>query len=71
MALHQAVYSGSFGSVKILVEAGANPDAKDRIYHGTPLGWAEYMQTKESNETTKKKYAETETFLLSKKHEQN
>ena len=46
-ALHQAVYSGSLESVKLLVEAGAKLDARDRVYQGTPLGWAMYMQTEE------------------------
>ena len=41
-ALHHAVYSGSLEAVKVLVEAGAALDAKDTIYGGTPLGWAEY-----------------------------
>lgn len=36
--LHQAVYSGSIASVQLLVEAGANIDAPDRIYHGNPTG---------------------------------
>jgi peptide-methionine (S)-S-oxide reductase len=62
-ALHQAVYSGSLDSVKILVDAGADLNAKDRMYDGTPLGWAQYMQTVETNETKNKEYAEIETFL--------
>lgn len=41
-ALHHAVYSGSLDAVKVLVEAGAGLAAKDTIYGGTPLGWAEY-----------------------------
>jgi hypothetical protein len=28
--------------VKVLVEAGAKLDTKDKVYHGTPLNWAEY-----------------------------
>ena len=64
-ALHQAVFSGSLESVQLLVEAGASLDAEDRIYHGTPLGWAQYMQAEESNEVTKPKFAEIEAYLLS------
>ena len=41
-ALHHAVDSGSLDAVKVLVEAGARLDTKDKIYHGTPLDWAEY-----------------------------
>ncbi len=28
--------------MKVLVEAGANPDTKDSLWDGTPLGWAAY-----------------------------
>ena len=65
-ALHQAVFSGSLDSVKILVEAGADLNAEDRIHEGTPLGWAKYMQAEEKDETKRKKFAEIENFLLSK-----
>jgi peptide-methionine (S)-S-oxide reductase len=41
-ALHHAVDSGSLAAVKVLVEAGAKLDTKDKVYHGTPLDWAEY-----------------------------
>jgi len=41
-ALHQAVSSESVEAVKLLVEAGADLYAKDKVYHGTPLDWAEY-----------------------------
>jgi len=62
-ALHQAVFSGSLESVKILVDAGANVNAKDLVYDGTPLGWAIYMQTEETDEIKKKKYAAIENYL--------
>jgi peptide-methionine (S)-S-oxide reductase len=64
--LHQAVFSGSLESVKILVDAGADLNAKDRIYDGTPLGWAIYMQTEEPDEIKKKKYKEIENYLRDK-----
>jgi len=41
--LHNAVSSGSLAAVKMLVEAGAQVDAKDSAYHATPLTWAEYF----------------------------
>ncbi|HSU16110.1 ankyrin repeat domain-containing protein [Longimicrobium sp.] len=41
--LHHAVDSGSLGAVKVLVEAGAPLDARDRVYDGTPLDWAEHL----------------------------
>jgi Ankyrin repeats (3 copies) len=64
--LHQAVFSGSLESVKILVDADADLNAKDRIYEGNPLEWAIYMQTEEPDEIKKKKYVEIEFFLKNK-----
>ncbi|MFN2384901.1 MAG: ankyrin repeat domain-containing protein [Thermoanaerobaculia bacterium] len=46
-ALHHAVGSGSIDAVRVLVEAGADLGARDRIYQATPLGWAEYLQRAE------------------------
>lgn len=63
-ALHQAVFSGSLDAVKMLVNAGADLSAQDRIYHGTPLGWAQHMQ-EGANEVDKSKYVEIEAFLKS------
>jgi hypothetical protein len=45
--LHQAVWSGHMDVVRLLVERGACLDIKDTIWHGTPLGWAEYGGRKE------------------------
>jgi len=66
--LHQAVSSGSLGVVKLLVEAGANLDAADKIYNGTPLGWATHIQTQENDEIAKKKYKEIENYLSDKQN---
>jgi ankyrin repeat protein len=41
--LHQAIAADQLEVVKLLVERGARLDIKDTIYHGTPLGWAEYL----------------------------
>ena len=65
-ALHQAVFSGSLDSVKVLVDAGADLSATDKIYEGTPLDWARYLQREEKDEMQKKKYKEIESFLLGK-----
>jgi peptide-methionine (S)-S-oxide reductase len=63
-ALHQAVYSGSIESVKLLVEAGANLNATDKAYNGTPLGWAMHMQTEEGyTEEERKNFAAIESLL--------
>ncbi len=40
--LHQAVWSDHAETVRLLVERGARLDARDTIYQGTPLGWAEF-----------------------------
>lgn len=65
-ALHQAVFSGSLESVKLLVDAGANLNAIDKIYEGTPLEWAQYMQKEETDASKKEQYKEIETFLQHK-----
>jgi len=65
-ALHQAVYSGSLACVKILVDAGADLSAKDKIYDGTPLGWAQYMHAGDESQSRKQSYLEIEKFLQSK-----
>ncbi|HLZ16088.1 MAG TPA: ankyrin repeat domain-containing protein, partial [Cyclobacteriaceae bacterium] len=62
-ALHQAVCSGSLETVKLLREAGANPDATDKVYHGTPLGWALYMQGEEQDAEKRERYQEIERYL--------
>ena len=69
-ALHQAVFSGSLDAVKRLVEAGAELNAMDKAYSGTPLGWAIYMQTEENDEAAKKKFKEIENYLSVKQNKQ-
>ncbi|SDT63644.1 peptide-methionine (S)-S-oxide reductase [Mucilaginibacter mallensis] len=62
--LHQAVSSGSLDSVKLLVEAGASLYATDKIYNGTPQGWAAHMQSDDSNdELRKRNFGLIKTFL--------
>lgn len=66
--LHQAVSSGSLESVKLLVEAGASLTAKDKIYDGTPLDWANYMQRDEGiDEASRKRYMQIAAYLEGKK----
>jgi peptide-methionine (S)-S-oxide reductase len=45
--LHHAVDSGSLAAVKVLVQAGADLEKEDTVYHGTPLDWAEYLKQAE------------------------
>jgi Ankyrin repeats (3 copies) len=40
--LHQAALAGHLEAVKAFAEYGARLDIEDTIWHGTPLGWAEY-----------------------------
>ncbi len=61
--LHQAVCSRSLDSVRLLVEAGARIDLADKVYGGTPLGWAIYMQTEDTDKQHKKEYAVIEAYL--------
>ncbi|GAA3917149.1 hypothetical protein GO495_19970 [Chitinophaga oryziterrae] len=62
--LHQAVSSGSLNCVKLLVEAGARLNVQDKIYKGTPLGWAAHMQSDSfSEEAGEQKFARIESFL--------
>lgn len=41
--LHQAVASGNFAIVRLLVSRGARLDIEDSIYRSTPLGWANHL----------------------------
>lgn len=42
-ALHHAVDSGSLEAVRVLAEAGASLEIRDRIHDGTALDWAQYL----------------------------
>lgn len=61
--LHQAVASGSFETVKLLVEAGAILHVTDTIYNGTPLGWAIHMSNGNSDEPARAKYEQIVSYL--------
>ena len=39
--LHSAAWNGDLAMVRLLVEAGADPEARDREHDNTALGWAE------------------------------
>jgi peptide-methionine (S)-S-oxide reductase len=67
--LHQAVYSGSLECVKLLVEAGARLDMTDKVYNGTPLGWALHMENDGSpNEEARRNFAEIADYLRKEAH---
>jgi peptide-methionine (S)-S-oxide reductase len=61
--LHQGVYSGKFDIVKLLVVAGADITAKDKIYSSTALEWARHMQTGDLNEDARNSFKKIENFL--------
>jgi peptide-methionine (S)-S-oxide reductase len=61
--LHQAVCSRSLDSAKLLIEAGARRDLTDKVYNGTPLDWAKYMPTEDTDGQHQKEYAVIEAYL--------
>jgi ankyrin repeat protein len=65
--LHNAVCSGSFEAVMMLVEAGATLDAKDTAYQATPLTWAEYYLREDKGDNPAKQYAAIVTYLREKR----
>jgi len=62
-ALHHAVCSGSLEAVKVLVEAGAELDTKDRVWDGTPLEWAEHYIREAKGDDAGKLYPEIAAYL--------
>jgi ankyrin repeat protein len=52
--LHQAVWANHDAVVRLLVERGARLDLADKIFDGTPLGWASF-----GNRTTIAEYLRT------------
>src|SRR6185369_4047364 len=55
--LHHAVCSGSLDTVRVLVNAGADPQRADSAWNGTPLSWARYY---EQNADSKQRLRYTE-----------
>jgi hypothetical protein len=65
-ALHHGVWSGTLDAVKVLVEAGADLGARDTIYHGTPLGWAEHAHGLHADDEQGPRFAEIAAYLREK-----
>ncbi len=61
--LHHAVCSGSLDAVKVLVTAGARLDARDALWNGTPLGWAEHYQGEDAPLERRPCYAAIAEYL--------
>jgi peptide-methionine (S)-S-oxide reductase len=57
------VCSGSLEAVKVVVEAGADLNAKDTAWNGTPLEWAEYYVQGPKEDDAKKAYREIAAYL--------
>lgn len=65
--LHHAVWSASPEAVRVLVEAGAKIDTKDKAFHSTPLGWAEHAsEGKPDADETARRHREIAAYLRGK-----
>lgn len=64
--LHHAVSSGSLDAVKVMVEAGANLNAVDTAWSGTPLGWAQHYLNERGGNQSGKQYTEIADYLRSR-----
>jgi len=67
--LHHAVCSGSREAVEVLVDAGANLNAVDTAWSGTPLGWAEHYVSIHRRDARAKAYAEIADYLRRKERD--
>jgi peptide-methionine (S)-S-oxide reductase len=61
--LHHAVCSGSLATVQALVDAGADPGARDAAWSGTPLGWAEYYLSERKDADSQTRYGQIADYL--------
>jgi len=52
-ALHSAAWNGDLRMATLLVEAGADVNARDDQYHNTPAGWAKVAITVTNNPNAK------------------
>jgi peptide-methionine (S)-S-oxide reductase len=63
--LHHAVSSGSLEAVEVLVRAGADLGARDSLWSGTPLGWAEHGMSESQAGRGGNEYAAIAAYLRS------
>lgn len=61
--LHHAVCSGSPAAVRVLVEAGADVNARDTAWKGTPLGWAHHYIEDTKDAGRRARYQEIAAYL--------
>ena len=64
--LHHAVSSGWLDAVRVLVEAGADLGAKDKVHRATPLGWAEHFVSERRTYDPPRQYARIAEYLRDK-----
>jgi len=57
------VTSRSLEAVQVLVEAGANLDAQDTAWHGTPLGWALHYVEEKKPDDERARYEKIAAYL--------
>jgi hypothetical protein len=65
--LHHAVCSGSLPTVRALVEAGADPAARDTAWNGTPLGWAEHYLAERKDDDSQRRYGAIADYLRARR----
>jgi ankyrin repeat protein len=46
--MHDAAWGNHIGTIKLLIQLGADPTIRDGEHHGTPLNWAEYNHQPEA-----------------------
>ena len=62
-ALHSAAWNGDLPMVRLLLERGADPEARDAEHDNTPLGWAQVSRTVTNNPDCEAVAALLETAL--------
>jgi ankyrin repeat protein len=65
-ALHVAAYSGSADTVQLLLDRGADIDARDSNWNSTPLGWAAVGSGERPTNTPEPNWPETVRILLAR-----
>lgn len=63
-ALHAAAYAGSASTVRLLLERGADIEARDTTRNGTSLGWAAVGSGDEPDDDPAADWVETVKTLL-------
>lgn len=62
--MHAAAYAGSADTVRLLLERGADLEARDATWNDTPLGWAEVGSGEQPTTAPDPDWLETVRILL-------